>query len=129
MIAGKRAELVELLAGLAPVVHDHVPEEAIPPCVIVQPADPFVQLDQDDDTTFSEPGWWLLFDVVVLVELDDEHDNATATAELDALLGTLLARIDVSEGWQLESAGQPGALTTTAWIHHGVRTTVRTRLT
>lgn len=127
MISAKRAELVELLAGLAPVVHSHVPEEPIPPCVVIQPADPFVQLDPDG-ATFGDVGLVADWDAIVLVELDDEHDNEAASTALDALLSTLLARIEVAEGWWLESIGQPGGLVTTAWIHHGVRATVRTRL-
>lgn len=128
-IAGKRAELVELLDGLAPVIHPSVPEDAMPPCVVVQPADPFVQLDPDGQT-YDERGLVADFDVCLMVELDAEHDNATATAELDDMLDQLLLKLDQAEAadWWLADVGQPGGLITTSWVHHGVRATVRTRI-
>lgn len=128
-IASKRAELVELLAGVATVIHPSVPEDPMPPCVVVQPADPFVQLDPDGQT-MSDVGLVVDFDVCLLVELDAEHDNATASAELDGMLDQLLAQLDQQEqlDWWLTDVGQPGGLITTGWVHHGVRATVRTRI-
>lgn len=125
MIAEKRAELVALCAGVAPVVHDHVPEEPAPPCLVIQPADPFLQPDPDGET--YEHSYVLDFDACLLVRLDDEHGNAAATAELDDMLAELINRVN-GQDWWIQDVGQPGALVTTSWIHHGVRATVRTRI-
>ena len=127
-VSSKRAQLVELLAGVAPVIHPSVPEEPMPPCVVVQPADPFVQLDPDGQT-YEDRGLVVDFDVCCLVPLDDEHDNASATAALDVMLDELLVKLDAAAAdWWLADVGQPGGLITTSWVHHGVRATVRTRI-
>jgi hypothetical protein len=124
VIAEKRAELAELLADLG-TVHPTVPEQPIPPCVIIQPADPFLTLD-DDDATFVDP-YVIGFDVLLLVPLDSEHDNEQASVALDALLDELSDTVRPS-AWWIDSMGQPGALLTQDWIEHGQRVTVQTRI-
>lgn len=128
MITAARADLVTLVTGIAPKTHPAVPEEPAPPCVVVQPAEPFIQPDPDGQT-FNEVGLVADFDVILLVQLDDEHDNSRATGQLDDMLDELLQRIAGQDAWTVENIAQPGGLLTTSWVHHGVRATVRTRIT
>lgn len=125
MITQLRDELAELCAGLGVTVHRTVPEEVAPPCVVLQPSDPFVT-DDDPDQTFAEP-YVISFDVILLVPLDAEHDNEQASDQLDQLLDALLDALRPSSWW-LGSMGQPAALLTTDWIEHGQRVTVRARV-
>lgn len=122
MITELRDELVGELAPLG-TVHRTVPETITPPCAIVQPGDPFV-VDDDPDLTFGEP-YAMRFDVIVLVELDDEHDNEAASDQLDQLLDQLLALVRDSDAWRLESMSQPGPFVTTTWASHGQRVTLK----
>jgi len=124
-VAGHVAELVELISSATSgrTVYDHVPEEPIAPCVIVQGGEDVVQLD--DEGPFA--GEYLVtMELVVLTLLDDEHDNEAATRDLWAALRELATALDGSDWW-LTAVGQPGTLQTTYWQHHGVLATVRTR--
>lgn len=129
-IAQLRDELT-FLVGTIPnaVVHRTVPEEIDPPAYVLQPADPFVF--EDTERTFAEP-FVVGFDVLLLVELGEQQDNAGASDQLDAMLDGLLDALrsdDNAGGWWLDSMGQPGALLTTDWITHGQRVTVQRRVT
>lgn len=124
MIAENRAQLAELLDQLGDElpVHRTVPEEVLAPCVIVQPAEDFIS-EAPDDTTYA--GELLLsWELLILVELSETHDNQQASDQLDGLLGELLVLLDGSSWW-LVSTGQPETLFTTSWAEHGVRATVR----
>lgn len=134
MIAELRDQLRELLADtgapepapVAAIVYGHVPEEPLPPCAIVQPAEDFIQEDLEGQTYAGE--LLVSFGIVLLVELDDEHDNASASDALDQALDRLVQLLRGSEWW-LVDVSQPGTLQTTYWQHHGVQATVRTRTT
>lgn len=127
-VGEKITELVDLVKpaeGSRRTVHDYVPEDPIPPCWIVQGSQDVVQLDPD--SRFDQE-YLVSLDVVMLVELDDEHDNESATRELWTSLSDLAAALESTEGsWWLENVGQPGTLQTLHWKHHGVLATVRTR--
>lgn len=130
MIPDLAAHVVDLtgrLGAAAPdrQVYDHVPEEPTVPCLIVQGAEDVIQSDPDA----TGAGEYLVsFDVVLLVELDDEHDNAAATAALFTGLAQLATALEDREcPWWLVQVSQPGILQTTYWQHHGVTATVRTR--
>jgi len=122
VIAELRAELATLAGGLGVTIEPVVPEEVQPPCVVLQPADPFV-VDDDPDATFAEP-YAIRFELLILVQLDTETSNAAATAELDGLLGQLLDQL-AGSAWSLVSMGAPGPMLTTDWISHGQRVTVK----
>jgi hypothetical protein len=117
------------LGGKLPLpwpVHEHVPEEPAPPCAILQPSENFVS--EDDDATYA--GEVLVtYDVILLVLLDEEHDNADAGDQMDQLLTAVLDRVRETDDWWLLSIGQPQPMLTTEWAHHGVRVTIQTRVT
>lgn len=127
-LADVRTQLTAQLAGLGVPVHEYVPEEPAPPCVILQPAENFVSEDPGGATYAGEV--LVSYDVLALVLLDEEHANADAGAQLDQLLAGVLdsVRADGSDWW-LQSIGQPQAMYTSDWLHHGVRVTVQTRVT
>jgi hypothetical protein len=120
------ADLVAELTASAPAghqVYDHVPEEPAVPAFIVQGSDNVIQADPEG--TFR--GEYLVtLDVVILVQLDDEHDNEAATAALWEALQALATALEGSD-WTLVQVNQPGTLQTLYWQHHGVTATVRTR--
>lgn len=120
------AQLVALIGAEVAdgrTVYDHVPEEPQAPCVIVQGAEDVIQADPE--ATYS--GEYLVsLELVVLTQLDDEHDNQAATADLWEALQELAAALEGSDWW-LVGVGQPGTLQTLSWQHHGVLATVRTR--
>jgi len=123
MIAELRADLAGVVAGAdLGALHDTVPEDPIPPCVILQPAEPVLQ----EDPEAAGLGELLAsFEVIALVELDD---NDSATRELDGGLDRLAAALRGSDWW-ITGVGQPGAMHTSEWIHHGVTVRVQTRTT
>jgi hypothetical protein len=122
VITQLRGEAAAIAGNLGVTVHDTVPEEVQPPCVIVQPADPFV-VDDDPDATFGEP-YGIGFELHLLVPLDDENSNAEASKKLDTMLDDLLEAI-AGTSWRLQRMEQPGALATTDWVSHGQRVTIR----
>jgi hypothetical protein len=131
-IAELRAELAQLLdvPAFGAKVERTVPEQIAPPAAILQPADPFVfetQPGPDSGNTFAEP-FVIGFEVVLLVPLDETHDNEQASGQLDQLLDQLLDLITPSEWW-LERIEQPRGQLTTDWIAHGQRVTVQRRIT
>lgn len=127
MITEHRAELAELLRALAVPVHDTVPEQASAPCIVMQPADPFVAEPTDGEATLAEP-YVIGFEAWLLVQLDDEHSNEQASRKLDNLLDLLLDAVRPT-AWWVDSMGAPGGLLTTEWIAHGQRVTLQRRTT
>lgn len=129
MISEKLVELVQLFAGDGEgplpfgLVYDHVPEEPFPPCVILQPAEPFLAEDTTGDRTFA--GELLIsFEAVLLVDLDD---NDRATSELYDKLDAFVP-IVVPSDWWIAGMGQPGPMRTSEWLHHGVKITLQSRV-
>ena len=119
------AQLVELVESEGRVVHDFVPEDPIAPCWIIQGSEDVIQLDPD--STYGQE-YLVTLDVVILVPLDTEHDNKSATTSLWSALRDLATALASTEGdWWIERIGQPGTLQTLHWQHHGVLATVRTR--
>lgn len=130
MIPDLAAHVVDLTGRLGAAASDrqvygHVPEEPLVPCMIVQGAEDVIQADPDA----TGAGEYLVtLDVVLLVELDDEHDNADATTALWSSLAQLATVLEDRDcPWWLVQVSQPGTLQTTYWQHHGVTATVRTR--
>lgn len=118
-------ELAGLVAGAGRVVWDHVPEDPIAPCWIIQGSEDVIQVDPEG--TYAND-YLVSLDVVILVPLDSEHDNLSATRDLWAALRDLATALATTDGdWWLERVGQPGTLQTLHWKHHGVLATVRTR--
>lgn len=107
-------------------VWDHVPETPAPPCVIIEPGDDF--LSEDDQGSFRDPTMIATLDLFLLVRLDDEHDNAKASAQLVELLPAMLDTIRELDDVWIASMGKPQAFLTTEWVHHGMRVTVQTRV-
>ena len=108
-------------------VWEHVPETPAPPCVVIEPGDDFVQ--EDDDATFREPTMIATFDLFLLVQLDDEHDNESANTQLLQLLPALLDTCRELDDVWIVGMSKPQAFLTTEWVHHGVRVSVQTRVT
>lgn len=119
------AQLVELLKAEGREPYDHVPEEPLAPCWIVQGSEDVIQ--EDPDGTYGQD-YLVSLDVVILTVLDNEHDNKSATLDLWVQLRELATALASTQGdWWLERVGQPGTLQTLHWKHHGVLATVRTR--
>lgn len=119
------AQLVELVTADGREVHSFVPEDPIAPCWIIQGSEDVIQ--GDPDGTYGQD-YLVSLDVVILVPLDTEHDNQSATLELWAALRDLATALASTDGdWWLERIGQPGTLQTLHWKHHGVLATCRTR--
>jgi hypothetical protein len=108
-------------------VWEHVPETPAPPAIILEPGDDF--LSEDDEATFREPTMIATLDAFLLVQLDDEHDNASASAQLLAILPAMLDCLRELEDVWIVGMSKPQAFLTTEWVHHGVRVTVQTRVT
>ncbi len=128
MIRQTRHELATLLEATGHTVEPYVPDELAPPAYVLQPADPFVfeQLPGPDGLTFGE-GFVIGFDVILCVELGDEHDNEQASDQLDGMIEDLLDAVRESE-WFLDSMGQPGPMVTSGWVTHGQRVTLQRRV-
>lgn len=108
-------------------VWEHVPETPAPPCVVIEPGDDFVQ--EDDDATYAEPTMIATLDLFLLVQLDDEHDNESASDQLLQLLPALLDTCRELDDVWIVGMSKPQAFLTTEWVHHGVRVTIQTRVT
>lgn len=108
---------------VAPVLTSS-PESVPTPCAIIQPDDPYLSTGEED-ATFAVSEYLVRFEVYLLVDL---VDNATASAELDALLEQVIDRVGPS-GWWLTGVSQPGPMHTSEWMAHGVRVGVGTWIT
>lgn len=104
------------VAGVGEVL-DHVPEELVPPVVVVQPGEDYLT---QDGGTFGE--WRLNLDLYVLVEL---AGNEQAAEDLDVELRKVLAVLDRSV-WSLDGMAKPGPFHTTEWLAHGTRLRIST---
>lgn len=118
-----------LRVALGPTVQvwEHVPETPAPPCVVIEPGDDF--LAEDDEATFRDPTMIATFDMFALVQLDDEHDNASASAQLLTILPALLDCVRSLDDVWVAGMSKPQAFLTTEWVHHGARVTAQTRVT
>lgn len=121
MIAGdQRDALRALLADATGLeVLDHVPEELLPPVLVLTPAEGYLELAD----TFG--GWLVNLELYVLVEL---VGNAQAAEDLDATLAKVLGVVDGSL-WSLNGMTKPGPFHSAAWLAHGIRLDLSTETT
>lgn len=117
-LMGARAELADTLRVSGYPVHDHVPDQIEPPCIVIAPADGYVGGGQ----TFTEVTVQL--DVWCLVPLGG--DNEVTANDLDRLLTQAMNNLD---DWMPTACGQPGVFETANWEAHGVNITVANQTT
>lgn len=117
-LAAARTALAAELGAL-----DYVPEVIDPPCVVIEPGDPY--LTYDGVQNFGRDTFVAALSVYVLVPADDNEAMARA---LDS---GLLAAINAIEeaGWVLTRVGRPDTFTTAEWQAYGVQITVNARVT
>ena len=87
-----RRDLEGRLAGVGVSVFDHVPETVNPPCVLLQPADPFLALDP---VTYGGGTWVASYQLFCLV---GRSDNAQQTDDLDVLVCAVLEALPLDTG-------------------------------
>ena len=102
-----RQHLKAVLTGAGYVVHDHMPDVMEPPCLVIEPREPYVE--QRDDVTFADIAsgdvWLINLDVWIFLEYADANEPATNAGDtalqhvVTALQGT---------GWEFAGAGKPG---------------------
>lgn len=101
-----------LTAATDLLCHASVPEDVEPPCLVLQPADPYLAKSDTYDRTEYE----VALECWLIVRLDSNDQAAT---DLDQLLE------DVATGlpsdWHLDRVDQPGPLHTADWLAHGQR--------
>lgn len=100
-------------------VHAHVPEDLEPPCIALQPADPYLTAED----TFDEDEWDLNVEIYCLVEL---KSNEQAFDDLDSLLADVITLLPT--GWFIENVTRPQPFHTADWLAHGIRLNVSTRI-
>lgn len=113
-LATVRADLATALGVTGYTSHGHVPEQVEPPCLIVQPGDPYLSTDE---TTYDTTEWQLSVELYVLSAY---QANEQAADDLDAMLAQVLPAV-LAAGWSIASSGAPGPYNTTDWIAYGVR--------
>ncbi len=111
----------DLAAALAPattgIVHTSVPTNLDPPCLVLEPADPWVS----DGDTFGSIA--VAMHVYVLVEV---NENDVAADDLDTAIEAVLTNLP--DSWALTGASQPQHFEAGEWVAHGTRLTVETIL-
>lgn len=112
--------LLEALEQLGEAIHTedrpafaYVPEGVTTPSYVIQPGEPYLD---GDEVTFGMGTFNLHAEVFCLVALDD---NETASSDLDGALAHLLTTMP--DLWGVDEVAQPGPVSTTEWIAHGVR--------
>lgn len=118
MIGEERNALVDRWRDVNLEVLDHVPEELVPPCIVLTGDEDYL-LEGDD---FSE-SWLMRLEAFLLVELTG---NEQAAEDLDQLLTEALPQLGL---WSLNAMSKPGPFHTTQWLAHGVRLSLSTETT
>lgn len=103
---------------------DHVPETIDPPCVVVEPGDPYITYDGVEN--YAHDTLLACCSVYVLVPA---NDNNVMAQQLDTdLIAALNAIEDDTDEWSIERVGRPGTFTTTDWQAYGVQLTCTARV-
>lgn len=117
--------LVAARAALATAVGalPYVPAVIDPPCVVVQPSEPYLTYEGAENFKFDT--FITTMTVFVLVP---EDDNEAMARDLDAQIVTVLDQIEEA-GWVPTTVGMPDTFATADWNAYGVPITVKTRVT
>lgn len=99
----------------------HVPEVIDPPCVVVEPGEPYITHARE----FAWREYVANVHVYVLVPVEAE----TQSDDLDAALLDTLDKIEAA-GWGIEGdgIGKPGLFFTSDWTAYGVRIAASARV-
>lgn len=119
-VAGLKAALEaagDVSAMPAWEVLDYVPEDLLPPAVVIELGEDFLT---QDGGTFGE--YRLNLDLYVLVEL---AGNEQATEDLAGYLAVVLGVLDRSV-WSLDGMAKPGPFHSLNWLAHGTRLRIST---
>lgn len=119
-----RTALAAALVGDEWETHKSPPDDLVPPCLVVQPAENYLQVD-DDAATFGGPTLYLV--TVEVYAISDLASGEEAIDTLDRMQEFVVASLP--SGWWLESTGQPDVLNNGDWQAYGNRLTVQTQLT
>lgn len=94
---------------------DHVPESIDPPCVVIQPGDPWLS----PDANFGWDSLIVRMEVFVLV---DPKDNESMADDLDAATLPALDAIEKA-GWGIQEGAisQPQPWDAAGWSAYGIR--------
>ena len=112
-LTAQRVELAQVLTeATGHTCHDSVPEAPEPPCLVLQPADPYLTKTELYDRSEYE----VALECWLIVRLDS---NAQAADDLDSLLDAVASGLP--DGWHLDRVDQPGPLHTADWLAHGQR--------
>lgn len=101
---------------------DHVPSIIDPPCVVIEPADPY--LTQHPTYAYNE--YDVSMTAYVLIGSDD---NDVMARDLDTRLLAAMADIDGTDEWSVTRVGKPGVYIATDWQAYGIALTVTARIT
>lgn len=118
-----RTGLASALSTAEWFTHTAPPELVAPPCVLIQPAENYLQ-PADEALTYAGP-----VDYLVTVELwviADLVASEQAIDQLDVMQEWAVAHLPRS--WWLESTGQPDTVNNGEWQAYGNRLTVQTEL-
>lgn len=119
-----RTALADALEGDEWFTHKSPPESIDPPCLVVQPAENYLQAD-DDAQTFGGPTLYLV--TVEVYAISDLASSEDAVDTLDVMQEHVVSHLP--PGWWLQSTGQPDTLNNGDWQAYGNRLTVQTQLT
>ncbi len=125
-LAALRADLAHAIDSPEWDTHRFVPDVIEPPCVIVQPGDPYLT-PVDSETTYAGPTEHeVTVQLWALSPLDGGEDAIDA---IDAMTEYVLARIP--EGWWLDESGvgQPDAARIGDALFYGLAITCHTYIT
>lgn len=112
-----RALLAETLGALT-----YVPEVIDPPCVVIEPGEPY--LTYEGAKSFAWEEFIATLDVYVLLPADD---NEAMARDLDARLLAAINSIEDAE-WSVFQISKPDTFATADWSAYGVKITVRRRV-
>lgn len=102
-----RVDLATILRGTGYQVHDHVPDSMEPPCLVIEPAEPYIE--QREHVTFAEIKAGEVWDINlnVWIFLDYTEANEEATNAADNALLQVVQHLRAG-GWEFTGAGKPG---------------------
>lgn len=121
-IAAERHAVRDAIAGgTAVAVHDHLPTQVTPPCIIVVPADPYLGAGE----TFTDGEVALAFDVWAVAATGD---NDFVSDALDGMLEDVLAAAG-DAGYGLGDVAAPSTVTVNGSVFLAARVPVSTYAT
>lgn len=123
-----RTDLAANIRAAGYVTYDHSPDQLEPPCVVIEPADPYLEYPEQMTFRGAQTGLEMLcnLNVWLLVEFQSSSNEAS-TADLETQVTAIIPAIVANLGaWELTGVEAPDqVMFGGAWLAYGLKLTVQ----